>query len=233
MELGACTLQNLEKSFGLIPMIEADFVQNWLNNPSPLVDGERFQADELRNLLKENAFHWNEQELSLHFIGPMFSIVHFTIVTKMNLFAQRFISAEVPDRNGNLVVLSGKPDGVLASGYRGPEIPYFAFQRSVATEYKREKDSDDCPAHGDPGGQCLAAMLAGQTLNGNISQPMYGCYVVGQNWYFLMLLGKEYAISAAYSAVTDEVFYILGLLKTLKIRVSDMIDENEAALVRR
>lgn len=152
----------------------------------------------------------------------MFSIVHFTIVTKMNLFAQRFISAEVPDRNGNLILLSGKPDGVLASGYRGPEIPYFAFQRSVVTEYKREKDPD-----GDPGGQCLAAMLTGQTLNSNLSQPMYGCYVVGQNWYFLMLLGKEYAISAAYSAVTDEVFYILGLLKSLKIRVSAMIDEKE------
>lgn len=212
--------RKFRKTFGLIPVIEAGFVQNWLSNASDLGEGEYFQAAELRNLLKENALHWNEQELSLHFIGPMFSIVHFTIVTKMNLFAQRFISAEVPDRNGNLILLSGKPDGVLASGYRGPEIPYFALQ-----EYKRDIDHPD----GDPGGQCLAAMLAGQTLNGNISQPMHGYYVVGQNWYFLMLLGKDYAISAAYSAVTDEVFYILGLLKTLKIRVSAMIDEKAAA----
>lgn len=159
-------------------------------------------------MLSDNVFHWNEQELSLHFIGPIFSIVHFTIVMRMNLFAQRFISAEVSDKNGNSILLSGKPDGVLASGFRSPEIPYFAFQ-----EYKREKASDDCPAHGDPGGQCLAAMLAGQTLNGNLSQPMYGCYVVGQNWYFLMLLGKEYAISAAYSAVTDEVFLFWGFSK--------------------
>lgn len=218
MDLGACTLENLEKSFGLIPNRRADFLQEWLTKSEPLTELEQLEAIGLRELLADNALHWNEQELSLHFIGPLFSIVHFTIVTKMNLFAQRFISAEVPDRYGNLIVLSGKPDGVLASGYRGPEIPYFAFQ-----EYKREKDPD-----GDPGGQCLAAMLAGQTLNGEPSQPMYGCYVVGQNWYFLMLLGKEYAISAAYSAVTDEVFYILGLLKTLKVRVSSMIDERVA-----
>ena len=224
MDFGACTLENLEKSFGLIPNRQATFLQEWLTQSVTLSELEQLEAIGLRELLADNALHWNEQELSLHFIGPMFSIVHFTIVTKMNLFAQRFISAEVPDRNGNLILLSGKPDGVLASGYRGPEIPYFAFQRSVATEYKREKDPD-----GDPGGQCLAAMLAGQTLNGDLSQPMYGCYVVGQNWYFLMLLGKEYAISAAYSAVTDEVFYILGLLKTLKVRVSDMIDEKAAA----
>lgn len=214
MDFEACTLENLEKKFGLIPRIEADFVQSWLNNPGELLEVDRLQVIELQALLKENALHWNEQELSLHFIGPMFSIVHFTIVTKMNLFAQRFISAEVPDRNGNPILLSGKPDGMLASGYRGPDVPYFAFQ-----EYKREKDPD-----GDPGGQCLGAMLVGQTLNGDPSQPMYGCYVVGQNWYFLMLQGKEYAISAAYSAVTDEAFFILGLLKTLKVRVSAMID---------
>lgn len=218
MDLGACTLENLEKSFGLIPNRRADFLQEWLTKPEPLTELEQLEAIGLRELLADNALHWNEQELSLHFIGPLFSIVHFTIVTKMNLFAQRFISAEVPDRHGNLILLAGKPYGVLASGYRGPEIPYFAFQ-----EYKREKDPD-----GDPGGQCLAAMLAGQTLNGEPSQPMYGCYVVGQNWYFLMLLGREYAISAAYSAVTDEVFYILGLLKTLKARVSAMIDEKAA-----
>lgn len=77
-------------------------------------------------------------------------------------------------------------------------------------------------------------MLAVQTLKGNLNQPVYGCYVVGQNWYFLMsLMGKEYAISAAYSAVTDEVFHIFALLKTLKTRVPAIIDEKAAALATR
>jgi hypothetical protein len=215
MDLNACELDFLEKTFGLIPVIEADFIQKWLNAPTDLTEGERFQAVELRNLLKENVLHWNEQELSLHFIGPLFGVVHFTVVTKMNLFAQRFITANVPDRVGNLITLSGKPDGLLASGYRSPEIPYFAFQ-----EYKREKDPN-----GDPSGQCLAAMLAGQTLNGDLNQPFFGCYVVGQNWYFIVLQDRKYAISAAYSALTDEAFYILGLLKTLKISIESLIDQ--------
>ncbi len=214
MDLGACTLENLEKKFGLIPVIDSNDMQSWLSESAEISETDRIQAFELQKLLKENVLHWNEQELSIHFIGPMFSIVHFTIVTKMNLFAQRFISAQVPDSNGNLILLAGKPDGMLASGYRGPDVPYFAFQ-----EYKKEKDPD-----GDPGGQCLGAMLVGQTLNGDPEQLMYGCYVGGQNWYFMVLKGREYAISAAYSAATDEVFYILGLLKTLKTRIAAVID---------
>ncbi len=215
MDFGSCTLEGLEKKFGLIPNRQAAFLHDWLTQPEPLTELERLEAGALRELLADNVQHWNEQELSLHFIGPLLSIVYFTIVSKMNLFAQRFISADVPDYQGESITLSGKPDGVLASGYRSPEIPYFCFQ-----EYKREKDPN-----GDPAGQCLAAMLAGQTLNGKPDQPVYGCYVVGQNWYFMMLSGRVYAISAAYSAVTDEVFFVLGLLKTLKTRVSDFINQ--------
>jgi hypothetical protein len=133
-------------------------------------------------------------------------MIKFTVVRKMNLFAQRFISASVPDRSGNPIVLSGRPDGMLASGFRSPETPYFCFQ-----EYKREKDPN-----GDPAGQCLAAMLVGRTLNGITSQPVYGCYVVGENWRFIMLTGSQYAISPAFSAATDEVYFIIGVLKQLR-----------------
>ena len=144
---------------------------------------------------------------------------------KMNLFAQRLVSADLSDKNGNPITLYGRPDGLIASGYRSPEIPYFAFQRSVATEYKREKDPD-----GDPAGQCLAAMLAGQALNGNPTESVYGCYVVGENWRFMVLLGREYAISPAFSAITDEVFYIVGLLKYLKIQIASRIDAIKSAV---
>lgn len=213
MDLNACDLDFLEKKFGLIPVIEADFIQQWLDDATTLTDGERFQATELRNLLRENVLHWNEQELSLHFIGPLFSVIHFTVVAKMNLFAQRFITADVPDRMGVNITLSGKPDGLLASGYRSPEVPYFSFQ-----EYKREKDPT-----GDPSGQCLAAMLVGQTLNGHVNQAVYGCYVVGENWRFVVLLGKQYAISPAFSAATDEVYFIVGVLKRLRQVIYDRL----------
>lgn len=206
MDFNACDQDYLEKTFDLEPVFGPSALDEWLNAALPVTEQERYEANDLRELLTLNVGHWNEQELSLHFIGPIFSMIKFTVVRKMNLFAQRFISANVPDRLGNTVVLSGKPDGMLASGFRSPETPFFCFQ-----EYKREKDPN-----GDPAGQCLAAMLAGQALNGTPDQPIYGCYVVGENWRFIVLLSKQYAISPAFSAATDEVYFIIGVLKRLR-----------------
>jgi hypothetical protein len=59
-----------------------------------------------------------------------------------------------------------------------------------------------------------------KTLNGEPELPVYGCCVVGENWRFMALVGREYSISLAFSAITDEVFYILGLLKSLKVKIT-------------
>lgn len=206
MDFNACDLDYLERTFGLILSINPSELTSWLSSALDLNEGERYEADALRDMLQLNVQHWNEQELSLHCIGPIFSIPKFTIIQKMNLFAQRFIDGAVPDLQGNLVSLSGRPDGILASGFRRPETPFFCFQ-----EYKKEKDPN-----GDPAGQCLAAMLAGQVLNGNAAETIYGCYVVGQNWQFMTLTNKQYAISPAFSAQTDEIYFIIGVLKRLK-----------------
>ncbi len=75
---------------------------------------------------------------------------------------------------------------------------------------------------GDPAGQALAAMLAGQALNNN-ELPMYGCHVIGADWYFMTLEGKEYAISRDYSALTTEIFDIFRVLKVLKGIVAERV----------
>lgn len=81
----------------------------------------------------------------------------------------------------------------------------FAF-----TEYKRQLDPN-----GDPVGQTLAAMLVAQVLNAN-QQAIYGAYVIGSDWRFMVLEGKHYTISRDYSALSDEIFDILRILKALK-----------------
>ncbi len=206
MDFNSCTQEYLEDTFDLEPIFVPSALNEWLNAAIPLNDQERYEADELREMLILNVGHWNEQELSLHFIGPVFSMPKFTIVKKMNLFAQRYISAVVLDSTNTPILLSGKPDGIVASGFRSPDTPFFCFQ-----EYKREKDPN-----GDPAGQCLAAMLVGQTLNNSTDEVIYGCYVVGENWRFMVLQGKQYAISPAFSAATDEVYFVIGVLKELK-----------------
>lgn len=107
-------------------------------------------------------------------------------------------------------------NGLIASGYYEPEIPYFAF-----SEYKRQRDPS-----GDPAGQALAAMLVDQTLNQQ-HQPVYGCYVIGSDWSFMVLEGTHYTISRDLSGLSAEVFDILRMLKALKIIIIDLTRNSE------
>lgn len=54
----------------------------------------------------------------------------------------------------------------------------------------------------DPIGQLLCAMLVGQALNGN-KKPVYGCYVIGRMWFFVVLNQKQYCISNVFVVTLD------------------------------
>lgn len=212
--LGKATLPLMDKTFGLKRVMQADSLDAWLKSihSITLSDNEKFYCQVLQDVLILNRDSWQEQELSLHFIGPMFSAVRFTEIYKFNLFAQRPLSVTYQDWQ-----IMGKPDGLIASGYYEPEIPYFAF-----SEYKKQLDPN-----GDPAGQALAAMLAGQVLNEDSSKPIYGCYVIGTSWYFMILENKNYCISQSYDAATDDLFDILKILKKLKIIIQERVRKEE------
>jgi hypothetical protein len=197
MTLGECTISNLEKIFELKLKDENVFLSAWVNQNQVL---NSFQQEALlfyRKELRANFFNWNEQELSMHFIGPMLSLVDFT-GENFNAYANRSIKATIGE-----IELNGIPDGMIAKGRREPEIPYFCFQ-----EYKKEIDPN-----GHPAAQALGAMLVGQSLNDNKS-PIYGCYVIGKFWTFMVLDGKNYALSQGYDA-TSTIFQILLTLKSI------------------
>ena len=213
-----CTLIYLEKNFGLRPTPDCSELDSWLKNDLSTTKFENDELELLQALLKHNVMHWNEQELSLHVIGPMLSLARFiSLDLKYNLFAERFISATVENLAHEAILLSGKPDGILATGYREPESPIFALTVRFDARYKKEIDPN-----GQPAGQVLAAMLVAQSIN-QLVEPIYGCYIIGQNWYFLTLIGKHYCISPAYSALTNEILMIFKALKALneiaKVRV--------------
>jgi hypothetical protein len=200
------TLVYLEKTFGLRSTTECAELDQWLNNDSQLIASQKDEISLLQSLLKHNVLHWNGQELSLHFIGPLFSLARFiSVELRYNIFAERAIEATIESTKLGKIRLYGKPDGIVASGYREPETPFFSFQ-----EYKKELDPD-----GQPAGQVLAAMLFGQVLSES-EFPIYGCYVIGQNWHFVTLVGKKYCISPAYSALTNEITFIFKALLGLK-----------------
>jgi hypothetical protein len=198
-----CTLAFMEESLGLQPYLSSVLLNAWVSSTAHLSEFEEMSVRHLSQHLSKNAFHWNEQALSMHFIGPMFTLPDFTEMSRFNIFPQETIGAAVTAD----ITLSGRVDEMVATGFRAPKIPFFAFN-----EYKRETDPD-----GDPNGQCLAAMLVGQILNNN-DLPMYGCVVIGRVWRFVILEGKKYAFSPNFdAAVYDDACQILRVLKQLKL----------------
>jgi len=192
MNFTDCTRVKLEKIFGIRKSSTSVVLDSWLQMESPISEEEKIVLKAFQPGLLLNGEAWNEHELSMNFIGPVLSMVNLTELYRFKLFAQRTIGTTVPSLKGD-IELSGIPDGIIATGFWEPEIPMFAF-----SEYKKNLDSS-----GDPAGQALAAMLVGQILNEHPT-PIYGCYVVGHDWYFLVLEGKHYTISRDFSANSQQ-----------------------------
>jgi hypothetical protein len=206
--LATCTLKYLDKTFRTRQRSSLPALDAWLATmPVALPELDQTILLRFQAVLDFNVHDWNEYELDTHFIGPLFSLVNFS-TPEFNHFGQRDLSATVDD-----ILLYGRVDGMVATGWREPELPFFAFQ-----EYKRTLDPN-----GDPAGQVLAAMLAGQAQN-NPTFPVYGCYVVGRDWYFLALDGRDYAITKGHNALTDELFDIFRILKALKELIIERVN---------
>lgn len=192
-------LTKLEKRFHLKRVRNLSALENWLLSKEVITDFEKSVLAYLSNHLNDNILTWNEQELSMHAIGPIFTWVNFT-TEKSNLFELRELSGNVDGEE-----ISGKPDGMISSGRGEPEIPFFCFH-----EYKKEADPN-----GDPNGQCLSAMLVAQAKNEE-NTPIYGVTIVGENWRFLVLDGNNYDISSSFSAGSNDIYDIFRILKGLK-----------------
>jgi len=203
-----CDREYLEDKFSLFQVMNNDILSNWIKEIKnySIDDFENETLKRLQFALIYRVDDWNEQELIEHFIGPLFSLVNFNSL-EYGMFSERLLKAVVGEYE-----LSGTPDAVVAKGRRSPKIPYFCFH-----EYKKENEPK-----GDPQGQCLAAMLVAQELNNN-KKPIYGVVVKGKIWEFIILEGKEYAISNAYKATDEELFEIVKLLKHLKTIIEEYV----------
>lgn len=209
-----CTLAFLDETFNLREVETLPHLVEWETVSAEVTATERIILENFQQGLRFNVHDWNEYELLAKFIGPIFGTISFSS-WDYNWFGERDLEAKITTAKEEWR-LFGKPDGFIASGRRLHKQPYFAFQ-----EYKREKDPD-----GDPVGQVLAAMLVGRELNER-KRPMYGCYVVGSNWYFLVLDGQNYAISAGYSALNNDLFLIINILKKLKEYIIHFVEEDK------
>lgn len=183
-------------------------LEAFLHNDLPAIsDVEKEHILDLQNALFENIDSWNEDELKSFFIIPLIQIVNFNRFQVYKSFTQRTLEATLKDINGNSVKLRGRVEFIVATGIRSPQRPFFFIH-----EYKPDPTMGGVS---DALGQLLAAMLVTQ-LNNNDQKPLWGSYVIGRNWYFVLLNDKEYAVSAALDATQDNLFTIVSLLKKIK-----------------
>ncbi|MCK5871651.1 MAG: hypothetical protein KAG26_02395 [Methylococcales bacterium] len=196
-------LDNLDTAFNLKQRLESEFelLPQWedLAQTIALTEFERQTVFNLQQPLCWGGRAWNEFELENKFISPLIMATQMDD-REIGYFLERPLSATVEGYQ-----LSGKVDGMIATGVRNPHTPYFCFH-----EYKRSVENQ-----GTPDAQVLAAMLVAREMNQN-SKSIYGLFIVGLIWNFVILNGQEYCISKNYSADNDQVFTIFKMLKALK-----------------
>jgi hypothetical protein len=202
-----CDTQDLEIDFGLSRDFNAPLLNDWLDATTTFDDVTKQRLDKLSRRYFEFVDYWNADELKMQGISPMLDIVDY-VSDAYTIFSQCPLSAKI-----NGIELGGRVDFMLAKGKQKPIQPYFFIH-----EYKQETKRGS----GDPKGQLLAELLAAQHRN-EAKMPMYGCYVIGRNWFFMTLTGTQYAVSNAFNASDNDIFQIIAILRQIKVIIQKQL----------
>jgi len=191
--------EEVEDTFGIKEVAQMPLFTEWLTSSTKTEENLLFLLEQLKNRIRKEAKNWQEDELKMLFIGPLISLANLE-TEYFKPFTQRSYSVVV-----NGVEIGGRIDFMIAKGKQTPKQPYFCLH-----EYKQEENPK-----GDAFGQLLVAMIAAQAKNDK-EMPILGIYVVGRNWFFVILNGKEYAVSNEYNASDDDIFQIFAILQKSK-----------------
>lgn len=194
------TLTKLDKAFGLKQVWKCEVLEDWERMQLPISDYEKQILADLQEGILRAGKAWNETELESKFISPLITFAKIDN-DEFGYFLERNLEGTVGE-----YMLSGIVDGIIATGLRDPDVPFFCMH-----EYKRSIDNE-----GNPDAQALAAMLVARELNNN-RKPIYGLYIVGLIWNFMVLNGNEYCISKDYNSSQEAIFDIFRLMKALKV----------------
>jgi hypothetical protein len=198
--------QDLETTFGLKQVWDNKLITDWLASTTTFVEFEKELVERVKDRILKNVDYWNEDELKLQSIASILELVNYTSGV-FKSFSQRPLMATIKG-----IEIGGRVDFMLAKGSQRPAQPYFFIH-----EYKQERKRDN-----DPKGQLLSELLAAQQQNEG-RFPLYGCYVVGRNWFFVVLQGSEYAVSDAYVASGKDIYQIIAILRQVKVYIEAII----------
>ena len=204
------TLNTLHNEFELQRVSNHAALQEWTQARTIFNDGEHSMLQQLQAKLLRRVDHWNEMELQFNFIGPLMIYADLN-QDQYQSFAQRTIQATIQD-----IAIGGRVDFLVATGIDAPLTPFFFLH-----EYKRKRGGDN-----DPLAQLLAEMLVAQELNASHGIPhniMYGCYVIGQLWHFVVLDGRKYDVAPAFDTASEDIFSVVAVLRKVKDYIEEIL----------
>jgi hypothetical protein len=189
------------KTFGLNRVYENfPLLDKWLTVTNDLTPKDIEELEYRRQQLVRKTSVWNEETLKMKFIAFILDLVRYDSDSLEGIF-----DAELKG------LVQGKKLSVIADYALATatldliEPPYFYFH-----EYKPRKKAKD------PIAQLLLAMLIAQEQNEK-KRPLYGCAVIGENWYFMVLDNKTYSVSTGFvSTNPDGLQSILLILRKFK-----------------
>jgi hypothetical protein len=185
-------------------------LHDWLTVVPTVSENEKQRLAQLSQKLLNHVHDWNEEELKVYFIAFLLDFVDF-YQESYRPFLERDLSVQYEEDKR----LWGNADFLVASGTQSPKEPFFFIH-----EYKKQLDTSN-----DPLGQLLAEMVAAQKLNRH-SYPIYGAYIIGRHWYFVILDNTTYAESLAYDATKEEIIEIVNILRHTKTLIDQMIQSS-------
>lgn len=217
-------VDNVILELGLQRKQECELLDAWLQVDEVLSTSEIETVEKLRKKAKRFIEGWNEQELQIKFIGHITELIDFdSLEYFFASFSERRLEAKYKG-----ISLKGKVDWMVAIGQHEPFMPFFFIH-----EYKKQKGYD-----GDPQGQLLATMQAAHILNQtpppptlfnpfpkhDKNMPMYGCYIIGRWWSFVVLHQGTFCISDYFDAMKKKDLYqIVNILKKQKQMIINRI----------
>jgi hypothetical protein len=205
----------LDELFDIDAKYDDSKFDDWLNNDLKI---ENQTLDFLQNLIKNNISlisKYNEEDLKIHFLAPLFYQINFKIENKKirDFYEQSF------SYSNSRGTVRGAVDFVIAKGKRKAQKPYFFVQ-----EFKQESESSD------PEPQLVAELITAIELNN--WQKIKGIFIKGAIWNFVILekLGTDkyqYFVSRPYnSVVISDLELIFKALLFVKNEIINLEESN-------
>jgi hypothetical protein len=182
---------------------QTPLMKEWLDVPDLALNiHEQYSFDKDLARAQKHITGWNEEDLKMKFISPILELGSLLDDDVVIGYFDKTISATVED-----IKLTVKSDFMLAKGFLDVyKTPYFHFQ-----EYKPYKNPT-----GDSMAQLLEAFLIAQEKNQN-SKPLYGVDIMGTNWRFVTMEGKDYCVSGIFNSIDKaDLLTIVAVLRNFK-----------------